>query len=678
MNPKTIMKPKYLLTCIAAALLSAISVSGQVLLSSGTYTQDFNTLPSSGGANHPWANNVTLLGWYAASSNSTAAVVGDATGATNIVVGGGASNSGAIYSFGTNGVNDITDRALGSVCSGTTFALAYGVRFTNDTTHPLTNFTITYTGEQWRNGGNTSPQPLTFAYRVDGFPIISPDATNFTSAGWNIVNALTFTSPIATSTAGPLDGNQSANRTVLSSSIGGFVVFPGQEIFLRWFDVNDAGNDHGLSVDDLTVSFETNDLAVPTGPTISVNPTNITVTEGNSATFSVAAGGTQPLFYQWFYTNSGTVLSIDGANSSSFTTNFVPTGLSGSGFFAVVTNNALTANAVTSSVAIITVNPAVAVVTNIAYLHTLHNANYVLTDTNTLFQVEGIVTTSGDLVSSGGQSAYFQDATGAGMDLFFFSSTPGFTLPNIGDHIRVTGQLSQFNGALEIQLTASPAHKLEVLDSGNTLPTPKVFDFSKGINPNVMEGYITNSTTIVPAVEGSYVVISNVFLGITNSGGTLLPDQTVYLTNLTGQVFTMRVPNNNLAQTTFIQLPGTFAKSVKGAMSQFQTTGTVMTNNYALYFDLPGNVEVGTPPVILVSPIINSISITPDGVVISGTNNNGTTAGQYAVLSSTNLTLPISSWTAVSTQTFNQDGSLSVTNPIGTSAQQFYLLQPLP
>src|SRR3569833_640813 len=486
MNPKTIMKPKYLLTCIAAALLSAISVSGQVLLSSGTYTQDFTTLPSSGGANHPWANIVTLLGWYAASSNSTTAVVGDATGATNIVVGGGASNSGAIYSFGSNGVTDITDRALGSVCSGTTFALAYGVRFTNDTTHPLTNFTITYTGEQWRNGGNTSPQPLTFAYRVDGFPIISPDATNFTSAGWNIVNALTFTSPIATSTAGPLDGNQSANRTVLSSSIGGFVVFPGQEIFLRWFDVNDAGNDHGLSVDDLTVSFETNDLAAPTGPTISVNPTNITVTEGNSATFSVAAGGTQPLFYQWFYTNSGTVLSIDGANSSSFTTNFVPTGLSGSGFFAVVSYNALTANAVTSSVAIITVNPAVAVVTNIAYLHTLHNANYVLTDTNTLFQVEGIVTTSGDLVSSGGQSAYFQDATGAGMDLFFFSSTPGFTLPNIGDHIRVTGQLSQFNGALEIQLTASPAHKLEVLDSGNTLPTPKVFDFSKGINPNVM------------------------------------------------------------------------------------------------------------------------------------------------------------------------------------------------
>src|SRR3569833_1629709 len=165
------------------------------------------------------------------------------------------------------------------------------------------------------------------------------------------------------------------------------------------------------------------------------------------------------------------------------------------------------------------------------------------------------------------------------MDLFFFSSTPGFTLTNIGDHIRVTGQLSQFNGALEIQLTASPAHKLEFLDSVNTLPTPKVFDFSKGINPNVMEGYITNSTTIVPAVEGSYDVISNVFLGITNSGGTLLPDQTVYLTNLTDKVFTMRVSYNYLAQSTNKQKPKTKTKKENGAMSQFHSTGTVMSNN---------------------------------------------------------------------------------------------------
>src|SRR6185312_3568645 len=132
-----------------------------------------------------------------------------------------------------------------------------------------------------------------------------------------------------------------------------------------------------------------------------------------------------------------------------------------------------------------------------------------------------------------------------------------------------------------------------------------------------------------------------------------------------GKVFTMRVPNNALAQTTFTSLPGTFAKSVKGAMAQFQTSGTVMTNNYGLYYDLPGNIEVGTPPVILVSPTITSIKLTPDGVVISGTNNNGTTAGNYALLVSTNIALPASSWTPVSTQAYSDDGSLSITNPVG-------------
>jgi hypothetical protein len=679
MNSKMIIKPKYLLTCLTAALLWASPALGQVLLSGGTYSQDFDSLPSSGGANHPWANNVTLTGWYAAASNATAAVVGDATGATNIVVGGGAGNGGAFYSFGTNGVNAITDRAVGSLCSGTTFGIAFGVRFTNDTTHTLTNFIVSYTGEQWRNGGNASlaTQPLTFSYRVDNLPITSPDATNVNNTGWNVVNALTFISPTTNSTAGFLDGNAATNRTALSASLGGFVLFPGQEIFLRWSDVNDPGNDHALSVDDLSVSFETNDLASLAGPTISTNPASITIPEGNSATFTVSAGGTQPLFYQWYYTNSGTLLAIDGANSSSLTTNFVPVSASGSQFFVVVTNGAQTANAVTSSIAMLTVTSSVPIVTNIAYLHTLHNANYALTDTTNLYQVEGIVTTSGDLVSSGGQSAFFQDDTG-GMDLFFFSTVPGLTLPNIGDRIRVTGQLSQFNGALEIQLTENPAHKIEVLSSGNPLPAPKPFDFSAGIDPNVMEGYITNGSSIVSAVEGSYVIVSNVFLGTTNSGGILLPDQTIFMTNLTGQVFTMRVPNNALSQTALTPLPGTFAKSVRGAMAQFQTSGTVLTNAYTIYYDLQSNIEVGTPPVIVVKPLINTIKLTPDGIVISGTNNNGATAGNYAILVSTNLTLPLTSWTPVSTQAYNPDGTLSFTNPVGTDSSRFYILQVLP
>ena len=48
-------------------------------------------------------------------------------------------------------------------------------------------------------------------------------------------------------------------------------------------------------------------------PTITRQPASVTVTAGQSATFSVAATGTAPLSYQW-YVNSAAV----GANSSSF------------------------------------------------------------------------------------------------------------------------------------------------------------------------------------------------------------------------------------------------------------------------------------------------------------------------------------------------------------------------
>jgi hypothetical protein len=654
---------------------------GQVSLSAGAYIQNFNSLPSTTVSSNAWANNITLQGWYAEAVLSPA-VWGVGGECTNIIANSGSGTTAAFYSFGTNGLNPVTDRALGSIggnalsASGTP-AIAYGVRMTNDTGVALTNFVISYTGKQWRDNGNATAQTIAFGYRIDSQAITNADPSS--TAAWTPVTTLNFTSPIHDTSTLALDGNATANKSNFTAvTLSGFVVLPGQEIFFRWLDINDSGNDHALSIDDLSISFDTNNNAVITGPTISGGPTNLTIPEGNTATFAVTAGGTQPLTFQWYQTNTDTtVVPIAGATGATFTTNFVPISLSGSGYFVVITNTAPSANVVTSSVAILTVTNALPVVTNIAYLHTLHNANFALTDTNTLYQVEGVVTTSGDLVSGGGQSAFFQDDSGSGMDLFFFTGTAGFTLPNIGDHIRVTGQLSQFNGALEIQLTANPAHKLEVLSGANPLPQPKFFDFSAGIDPNVMEGSISG-TTIVPAVEGSYVIISNVFLGITNAGGSLKADQSIFMTNLTGQTFVLRVPNNPLADPVGFGLPGTFAKSVRGAMAQFQTTGTVLTNFYQVYFDLNANIEVGTPPVILVNPKINSIAITPDGIVISGTNNNGTGAGNYAVLASTNISLPLSSWTALSTQAFNPDGTLSVTNSLGTESQRFYILQALP
>ncbi|HTD85675.1 MAG TPA: immunoglobulin domain-containing protein, partial [Candidatus Binatia bacterium] len=52
--------------------------------------------------------------------------------------------------------------------------------------------------------------------------------------------------------------------------------------------------------DNLVVSSTTVELA----PTITVPPTSLTVTQHNTATFSVTAGGTPPLRYQWFFNST--------------------------------------------------------------------------------------------------------------------------------------------------------------------------------------------------------------------------------------------------------------------------------------------------------------------------------------------------------------------------------------
>jgi len=107
---------------LLAVLLLALAAPQQVVMAQaplGTigvpYTQNFNSLANSGTSN-PWTNNSTLTGWYATQQNGTLS----AYRADN-----GSSNTGALYSYGSTGE---TERALGSVSSGTPGTIYYGVR----------------------------------------------------------------------------------------------------------------------------------------------------------------------------------------------------------------------------------------------------------------------------------------------------------------------------------------------------------------------------------------------------------------------------------------------------------------------------------------------------------------------------------------------------------------------
>jgi len=89
----------------------------------------------------------------------------------------------------------------------------------------------------------------------------------------------------------------------------------------------------------------------PGAPGITTQPTNQTVTAGQTATFTVVASGTAPLAYQW----QKNLVNIAGATAASYTTPATTTADSGSTFVVVVSN---TAGTVTSAAATLTANAA--------------------------------------------------------------------------------------------------------------------------------------------------------------------------------------------------------------------------------------------------------------------------------------------------------------------------------
>ena len=240
-------------------------------------TQNFDTLPASGSAT--WTNNSTLPGWFHARTGT----------GTTIVANDGSSNAGNLYSYGTG---TATDRALGSLGSGNAAVgnLFWGVRLQNNTGVTINQLDVSYVGEQWRNSA-AAAQTIAFSYLV-GSPTVTGSLAEFQSAGI-AVTALDFTSPITGGAAGALNGNLAANRTAISFSITGLSIPNGTEVMLRWSDPDHTGADHGLSIDDFSVTAQGS--ATPT-----LNISDVTMAEGDppgtttftfNVTLSSAAGG---------------------------------------------------------------------------------------------------------------------------------------------------------------------------------------------------------------------------------------------------------------------------------------------------------------------------------------------------------------------------------------------------
>lgn len=244
------MKNRFL---FLAALTAVVPhASAVVSYTGGVYTQDFNSLANTG-LDTAFTDDVTLNGWTAYSGDSgysnsgaftfnvgTANTLADAYDADT-----GSSTTGELYSYGSTGS---TDRALGSLASGTSFDFFYALQVSNATGVNATSFRLQYDGEQWRRGANTTQraESLLFFYRVGG--------SAFDSSGtWVSVSGLDFLSPDATTATGlALDGN--ANKVTLAQTVNAGIP-AGETLWLTWVDPDNAGTDHGMAIDNVSLTL---------------------------------------------------------------------------------------------------------------------------------------------------------------------------------------------------------------------------------------------------------------------------------------------------------------------------------------------------------------------------------------------------------------------------------------
>jgi hypothetical protein len=250
------------------ALTGATDVVAAVSYTGTPYTQNFDSLPITGNATaNPWTNDSSLPGWSLLKRADPSLPAPYVTAPiTGIATGIGDSNSGAIYSFGAA---ESTERAFGGAASGNVNYWGNGtsgpfsgtpagwiaLALTNNTAASIASFNITFDGEQWRDGNNATQQTMAFEYGV---------GADFDSVIWTAPGGtFDFLSPIATTTATALDGNAAANRVAgLGGDVNGVTWGVGETLWVRWIENNDAGNDHGLAIDNL--QFSTGDVPPPT------------------------------------------------------------------------------------------------------------------------------------------------------------------------------------------------------------------------------------------------------------------------------------------------------------------------------------------------------------------------------------------------------------------------------
>jgi hypothetical protein len=277
-------------------------------------TIDFNDLVATG------TSSEISQGGYLLETNGTGS---SANSSYN--TGTGSSSAGDSYSFGIAGTNPVTDRAFGSLVTGSLSDVKQGFKIKNTTGTAVNAVIVDYWGEQWRRGqtGSTGAQfrdKLLFQY--------STNATDLSTGTWASSSRLNFNSPDFANSAldQPRDGNLSFYRThVVDTFFLASSVANNANLWVRWqhSTTGTSGSRDGLAIDDVNFtainytpkifysapSGDLNDLATWwTEPDSSgINPTSFS---GSNQTFIIQGRSAATISANWVVSGSNSVVRL--------------------------------------------------------------------------------------------------------------------------------------------------------------------------------------------------------------------------------------------------------------------------------------------------------------------------------------------------------------------------------
>ncbi len=251
----------------------------------------------------------------------------------------------------------------------------------------------------------------------------------------------------------------------------------------------------------------------PTPPFFVTQPQGVTNSVGATITLTASANGTGPITYQWYFapSNSVTYAPLSGQTSSTLSLVNVNFTQSGSYYVAATGGAGSPVNSTTVTV-LVTPPPLV----SIAYLHSFLISNAPSGGTNinngTIYNVQGVVTTFGAIISKTYSEYFIQDGTGGA--LVFVNGTGNTNTPPVGALVSVIGPAQQYYGALELAPNVTTAsNTVTVLSINNPLPAPALLN---------LPSMATNTMGVYGrTVQGSLVTLTNVYLYSSASGAAV-------------------------------------------------------------------------------------------------------------------------------------------------------------